>query len=100
MQIIFLIKIEVFIKKTRFDKRFNRQHAPGYQPSPLGQDLSVTLVDLANIQSRPLEILVANQRSQQKAFNELTRVNKDKTNDAMFVSIKTYDGKNRQMFED
>ena len=75
-----------------------------YQPSPLhsipGQDLSTTLIDLANIQSRSLEIMVANQRSQQEAFNELTRANKDKANDAMFASIKTYDGTNRRQFEE
>ena len=88
-------------------ERFNRQYLPNYnnyQPSPLGpspgQDLSTTLIDLANIQSRSLEIMVANQRSQQEVFNELTRSNKDKTNDAMFASIKTYDGTNRRQFEE
>ena len=44
--------------------------------------------------------MVANQRSQQEAFNELTRANKDKANDAMFASIKTYDGTNRRQFEE
>ena len=36
--------------------------------------------------------MMANQRSQQEAFNRLTRANKDKTNDTMFASIKTYNG--------
>ena len=44
--------------------------------------------------------MAANQRSQQEAFSELTRASKDKANDAMFASIKTYNGKNRQAFED
>ena len=41
-----------------------------------------------------------NQRNQQEGFNELTRANKNKANDAMFASIKIYDWKNRGMFED
>ena len=44
--------------------------------------------------------MVVNQSSQQEVFNELTRVSKDKANNAMFASIRTYDGKNRQIFED
>ena len=44
--------------------------------------------------------MAASQRSQQEAFNELTKASKDKANDAMFASIKTYDGKNRHIFED
>ena len=44
--------------------------------------------------------MVANQRSQQEAFNEPTRVIKDKANDAMFASIKTYDGTNRRQFKE
>ena len=74
------------------------------QPSPIGsipgQDLSTTLIELANIQSRSLEIMAANQKSQQQVFSELTKESKDKANDAMFNSIKTYDCKNRQAFED
>ena len=70
-----------------------------HQPSPLGsipgQDLSSTLIDLANIRSRSLEIMVANQKSQQDVFSELARSNKDKANDAMFSTIKVYDGTNR-----
>ena len=64
------------------------------------QDLSATLIDLANIQSGSLEIMVANQRNQQEAFNELTRANKDKANNTMFASIKVYDGKDRKAFKE
>ena len=58
------------------------------------------LIELVNIQSRLLELMAASQRSQQEAFQELTRVSKDKANDAMFVSIQVFDDKNRQAFED
>ena len=58
------------------------------------------LMELANIQSRSLEMMAASQRSQQEAFQELTRASKDKANDAMFASIKVFDGKNKQAFED
>ena len=93
--------------QTRFGKRFNRQYLPNYnnfQTSPLGsilgQELSAALMELANIQSKSLEMMAASQISQQEAFNELTKASKDKANDAMFASIKTYDGKKRQVFED
>ena len=93
--------------QTKFYKRFDRQYLPNYNNYQLsligsipGQDLSATLIELANIQSRSLEIMAANQRSQQGAFNELTKASKDKANNTMFASIKNYDGKNRQVFED
>ena len=65
-----------------------------------GQDLSATLIELANIQSRSMEMMAASQRSQHEAFQELVRVSKDKSNDSMFTAIKTFDGTNRQTFED
>ena len=92
--------------QTRFDEGLNRQYSPinnNYHQSPgsiPGQGLSATLMELANIQSRSLEMMATSQRSQQEAFQELTRASKDKSNDAMFDSIKIFDGKNRQAFED
>ena len=65
-----------------------------------GQDLSTILIELVNIQSRSLEMMATSQRSQQEAFQELTRVSRDKSNDSMFTAIKTFDGTNRQIFED
>ena len=44
--------------------------------------------------------MVANQKSQQDVYNELTKANHDKQNDAMFAAIDTYDGENREMFEE
>ena len=75
-----------------------------YHQSPLGsipgKDLSAMLMELANIQSRSLEMMAASQRSQQEAFQELTRASKDKSNNVIFDSIKVFNGKNRQAFED
>ena len=59
-----------------------------------------TLIELANIQSRSIEMMATSERSQQEAFHQLIKASKDKANDAMFTSIKTYDGKNRQVFRD
>ena len=91
----------------RFDERYNRQYLPNYnniQPSPLGSipgpDLSATLIELANIKSRSLEMMAASQRNQQEAFTELIRARRDKENDAIFANIKNYDCKDRQIFED
>ena len=67
-------------------------HLPPPSISVAGPDLSATLIDLANIQSRSLDIMVANQKSQKDVYNELTRANKDKANNSMFAAIKTYDG--------
>ena len=98
---------QVSRQQTRFDEGLNRQYSPNYvnsYQSPLGvfpgQDLSATLIELANIQSRSMEMMAASQRSQQEAFQELARVSKDKSNDSMFTAIKTFDGTNRQHFED
>ena len=89
-----------------FNEGLNKRYSPNYinqYQSPLGsipgQDLSA-LMELANIQSRSLERMAASQRSQQEAFQELTRASRDKANDAMFTPIKIFDGTNRQAFED
>ena len=57
-------------------------------------------MELANIQSRSLEMMAASQRSQQEAFQELTKASRDKANDSMFTSIKIFNGTKRQGFED
>ena len=93
--------------QTRFNEGLNRQYSPNYiNPyqsmlgSIPGQDHSATLIELANIQSRSLEMMAASQRSQQEAFQELTRVSKDKSNASIFTAIKTFNGTDRQTFED
>ena len=94
---------QVSRQQTRFNKGLNRQYSPSYinpYQSTLGsipgQDLSATLIELANIQSRSVQMMAASQRSQHEAFQELARVSKDKSNDSMFTAIKTFDGTNRQ----
>ena len=91
--------------QTRFDEGLNRQYLPNYNnyhQSPLesipGQDLSTTLMELANIQSRSLEMMAASQRSQQEAYQEPMRASSNKSNDVMFDSIQVFDDKNRQAF--
>ena len=75
-----------------------------FQSSPVsslpGLDLSPTLIELVNIQSRSLEMMATSQRSQQEAFHKLTRASRDKANDTMFANNKSYDGKDRHLFED
>ena len=44
--------------------------------------------------------MAASQRSQQEAFYKMTRTSRDKANDAMFANIKSYDSKDRHLFED
>ena len=101
------MQLQVNHHQTKFDEGLKRQCLPiyhNYHQSPLGsipgQDLSATLMKLTNIQSRSLEMMATSQRSQQEAFQELTRASKDKSNDVMFDSIKIFDGRNRQAFED
>ena len=98
---------QVSCHQTRFDEGLNRQYSPkyvNYHQSPLGsipgQDLRTMLIGLANIQSRSLEMMAASQKSQQEAFQELTRASKDKANNAILASIKVFEGSNRQAFED
>ena len=93
--------------QARINEGLNRQYSPNYiNPyqstlgSAPGQDLSTTLIELGNIQSRSMEMMAASQRSQHEVFQELARVSKDKSNDSMFTAIKTFDGTNRQTFED
>ena len=44
--------------------------------------------------------MVANQKSQQDIYNELTRANIDKANDTMLAAINTYDSVNREIFKE
>ena len=94
--------------QTRFNEGLNRQYSPNYANpyqstlgSIPGKDLSATLIELANIQSRSLEMMAASQRNEQEAFQELMRASRgDKANNLMFTAIKTFDGTNRQIFKD
>ena len=98
---------QVSFHQIKFNEGLNRQYSPNYANpyqstlgSIPGQDLSATLMELANIQSRSLEIMATSQRNQEEAFQELMRASRDKANDLMFTAIKTFDGTNRQIFKD
>ena len=49
-------------------------------------------MQLAEMQSRSLEIFAAQQKSQIDVYQELTRSNKEKEHDALFTSIPVFDG--------
>ena len=62
-----------------------------------GSDLlSRSIMQLAETQSRSLEIFAAQQKSQIDVYQELTRPNKEKEHDALFTSIPVFDGDRTQ----
>ena len=62
-----------------------------------GSDLlSHSIMQLAETQSRSLEIFAAQQKSQLDVYQELTRSNKEKEHDALFTSIPVFDGDRTQ----
>ena len=71
-----------------------------FAPSPAlsaGSDLlSCSIMQLAETQSRSLEIFAAQQKSQINVYQELTRSNKEKEHDALFTSIPVFDGDHTQ----
>ena len=99
---------QVSCHQIRFNKVLNRQYSLNYanwyqftlrihsRPRP---ECHINGTG-EHIQSRSLEMMAASQRSQQEAFQDLTRASSDKANDSMFTAIKTFDGTNRQIFED
>ena len=88
-------------RQTRFDERQNQMYSPYHSaPSPAlsaGSDLlSHSIMQLAEMQSRSLEIFAAQQKSQIDVYQELTRSNKEKEHDALFTSIPVFDGDRTQ----
>ena len=78
---------QVSCHQARINEGLNRQYSPNYiNPyqsmlgSAPGQDLSTTLIELGNIQSRLMEMMAASQRSQHEAFQELARVVRKRIN--------------------
>ena len=62
-----------------------------------GSDLlSHSIMQLAETQSRLLEIFAAQQKSQINVYQELTRSNKEKEHDTLFTSIPVFDGDRTQ----
>ena len=88
-------------RQTRFNEKQNQMYSPyHFAPSPAlsaGSDLlSRSIMQLAEMQSRSLEIFAAQQKSQIDVYQELTRSNKEKEHDALFTSIPVFDGDRTQ----
>ena len=89
------------LRQTRFNEKQNQQYSPyHFAPSPAlsaGSDmLSHSIMQLAETQSRSLEIFAVQQKSQIDVYQELTRSNKEKEHDALFTSIPVFDGDHTQ----
>ena len=89
------------LRQTRFNKKQNQLYSPyHFAPSPAlsaGSNLlSRSIMQLAETQSRSLEIFAAQQKSQINVYQELTRSNKEKEHDALFTSIPVFDGDHTQ----
>ena len=88
-------------RQTRFDEEQNQRYSPHhFAPSPAlsaGSNLlSRSIMQLAEMQSRSLEIFAAQQKSQIEVYQELTRSNKEKEHNALFTSIPVFDGDRTQ----
>ena len=88
-------------RQTRFNEKQNQLYSPyHFALSPAlsaGSDmLSRSIMQLAKMQSRSLEIFAAQQKSQIDVYQELTRSNKEKEHDALFTSIPVFDGDHTQ----
>ena len=84
-------------RQMRFNEKQNQMYSPyHFAPSPAlsaGSDLlSHSIMQLAETQSRSLEIFAAQQKSQLDVYQELTRSNKEKEHDALFTLIPVFDG--------
>ena len=89
------------LRQTQFNEKQNQMYSPyHFAPSPTlsaGSDLlSHSIMQLAETQSRSLEIFAAQQKSQIDVYQELTRSNKEKEHDTLFTSIPVFDGDRTQ----
>ena len=88
-------------RQTRFNEKRNQLYSPYHLASSpalsAGSNLlSHSIMQLAETQSRSLEIFAAQQKSQIDVYQELTRSNKEKEHDALFTSIPVFDGDHTQ----
>ena len=94
--------------QARFDEGLNRQYLPNYNnyhQSAIRIHSRTRFKHHINGTGQHTIKVTGNdgqlaRGAKQEAFQELTRASKDKANDTMFASIKVFDGKNRQAFED
>ena len=88
-------------RQTRFNEKQNQMYSPyHFAPSPAlsasSDLLSRSIMQLAETQSRLLEIFAAQQKSQIDVYQELTRSNKEKEHDTLFTLIPVFDGDRTQ----
>ena len=90
---------------ARFDERYNQQYSPPiYPPTPslnssFPEALSKSLLQITENQSRTTGAMKASQEAQAEAHKEMSRTNKMRDDDALFNSIKVYDGSNPAKFK-
>ena len=92
---------------ARFDERYNQRYSPPVFPPtpslnssfPEALRLSKSLLQIAENQSRTIEAMNASQEEQATAYKEMMKTNKMRDDDALFHSIKVYDGSNSTKFE-
>ena len=90
---------------ARFDERYNQRYSPPVLPSTpslnssFPEALSRSLLQIAENQSRTIEVMKASQEAQAAAYEEMMKTNKMGDDEALFHSIEVYDGSNPTKFE-
>ena len=85
---------------ARFNERYNQRYSPPAFPSTPSlnssflEALSKSLLQIAENQSRTIEVMKASQEAQAVAYKEMTKTNKMRDDDVLFHSIEVYDGSN------
>ena len=90
---------------ARFNKRYNEMYSPpAFPPTPspnssFPEALSKSLLQIAENQSRTIEVMKASQEAQAVAYKEMTKTNKMRDDDALLHSIEVYEGSNPTKFK-
>ena len=90
---------------ARFDERCNQQYSPpAFLPTPslnssFPEALNRSLLQIAENQSRKIDVMKATQEAQAEAYREMSKTNKMRDDDALFQSIPVYDGSDPSKFE-
>ena len=89
----------------QFDERYSRRYSPpAYPPTPslnstFPEVLSRSLLQIAENQSRTIDVRKESQEAQAEAYREMSKTNKMRDNDTLFHSIEVYDDTNPAKFE-
>ena len=90
---------------ARFDERYNQRYSPpAFPPTPslnssFLEALSKSLLQIAENQSRTIEVMKVSQEAQAVAYKEMTKTNKMRDDGALLHSIEVYDGSTPTKFE-